>query len=89
MEPLRLLSPIHKATRQIHLHLEPEFRRLGVSTVEGHLLSYLLGYGPCPITELNRVFGFKRSTATSILDRLETRGLVMRKSTRQTAAPGW
>ncbi|OGF98966.1 MAG: hypothetical protein A3F83_13085 [Candidatus Glassbacteria bacterium RIFCSPLOWO2_12_FULL_58_11] len=78
MDALKILSPIHKATRQIGLHLEQKTRRLGVSNIEGHLLTYLLSYAPCPIAELNRVFGLKRSTLTSILDRLEERRLISR-----------
>jgi len=79
MDALKILSPIHKATRQIGLHLEQKTRPLGVSNIEGHLLTYLLSYAPCPIAELNRVFGLKRSTLTSILDRLEERGLILRE----------
>ena len=76
--PLRYLSPIHKATRQISLYLEPQCAALGVSTSEGHLLSYLRTYGPCPIVEILRVFGSKPSTMTNILERLAGRGLIIR-----------
>ena len=80
MEPLVVLSPIHRALRQVDLCLEGPVRNLGVSNTEGHLLTYLASYAPCPISELHRVFGLKRSTLTSLLDRLEARGLVRRKS---------
>ena len=76
--PLRYLSPIHKAVRQITLFLEPKCAALGVSPAEGHLLSYLRSYAPCPITEIVRVFGIRPSTMTSILERLDHRGLVTR-----------
>ena len=79
MEPLRILSPIHKATRQMEIYLEQKIKPLGVSTAEGHILTYLLSYAPCSIGQLVRVFGFKRSTLTSILDRLEKRGLIRRQ----------
>jgi DNA-binding MarR family transcriptional regulator len=72
------LSPIHKATRQIGLHLTAPCDAEGVSTAEGHLLSYLRSYGPCSIGALLRVFGHKPSTATSMLERLVSRGLVTR-----------
>jgi len=72
------LSPIHKASRQIGLYLEAPCAAAGVGTAEGHLLSYLRSYGPCPITALLRVFGHKPSTATSMLNRLVERGLVAR-----------
>lgn len=80
MKKLRILSPIHRATRQIQLHLEMEVGAHGISNNEGHLLTYLLSYEPAPIGELLRVFGFKRSTMTSILDRLEKARLLVRKS---------
>jgi DNA-binding MarR family transcriptional regulator len=59
--------------------LETATVKLGVSPSEGHLLSYLTSYSPCPVSELERVFGHKRSTLTSILDRLEERNLLTRK----------
>lgn len=80
MEPLVVLSPLHRAIRQVDLYLEGQARNLGVSNTEGHILTYLVSYAPCPISELHRVFGLKRSTLTSLLDRLESRGLVRRKS---------
>ncbi len=72
------LSPIHKATRQLALYLEPRLAELGVSNAEGHLLSYLEAYGPCAIAELRRVLGHKKSTLSSMLDRLSARGLITR-----------
>jgi len=78
MEPLKILSPIHKASRQIEIYLEDRIRGLGFTTKQGHLLTYLLSYGPCPISELHQVFGFKRSTLTSVLDRLADHDLISR-----------
>ncbi len=75
---LRYLSPIHKAVRQITIHLEEPCSALGVSTTEGHLLSYLRTYAPCPIAEILSVFGRKPSTMTSMLERLARRGLLTR-----------
>jgi len=76
--PLQFLSPIHKASRQISIYLERATMELGVSPAEGHLLSYLRTYAPCPLSELERVFGHKRSTLTSMLDRLADRELLTR-----------
>ena len=76
--PLQFLSPIHKASRQISIYLERATMELGVSPAEGHLLSYLRTYAPCPLSELERVFGHKRSTLTSMLDRLADRALLTR-----------
>lgn len=76
---LRILSPIHKATRQIGLHLADKTAELGVSNDEAHLLSYLASYAPAPIYELQRVLGHRPSTLTGLIDRLERRRLVRRE----------
>jgi DNA-binding MarR family transcriptional regulator len=54
-------------------------RARGVEPAEGHLLSYVTLYGPCPVSELTRVFGTRPSTLTGMLDRLEERGLLLRE----------
>ncbi len=76
---LEFLSPLHKASRQITMYLEDQTRELGVSPLEGHVLTYLRKYAPATVGELVRVFGVKQSTFTSLLDRLERDGLVRRE----------
>jgi len=78
-QPLRFLSPIHRASRQIALHLSEEMVELNLASHEAHLLSYLRSYAACSISVLHRVFGLRRSTLTSMLDRLEEKGLVRRE----------
>jgi len=75
---VRFLSPVQKTARQIAGYLEQQTAGLEVTTTEGHLLSYLASYTPAPMTELHRVLGVKRSTMTSLLDRLEARSWVRR-----------
>ncbi len=75
---LQILSPLHKANRQISIHIEERLTDLELTTVEAHLLCYVRTYGPCPIGELVRVLGHKKSTMTNILDRLEAYGLLQR-----------
>lgn len=77
--PLRILSPLHRASRQIALDFERRMADLDAQGQECHLLSFLRSYAPCPVGELVRVFGLKASTLTSMLDRLERRGLVTRE----------
>lgn len=77
--PLRFVSPIHKASRQIGEFLKDASRAEGVEPAEGHLLSYVTLYGPCTATELAGVFGHKPSTLTGMLDRLVERGLAVRE----------
>ena len=75
---LEFLSPLHKASRQISVYLERRTQELGVSPIEGHVLTYLRSYAPASIRDLVRVFGIKQSTFTSLLDRLEQDGFVHR-----------
>ena len=76
--PKQILSPIHKANRQAELHLTPQLDRLRLTDIEGHILSFLAAYAPRPTGELARVFNLKPSTATSMLDRLEHGGYIVR-----------
>jgi MarR family transcriptional regulator, organic hydroperoxide resistance regulator len=76
--PLRFLSPIHRVMRRVTDYLTGPAAELGLGTSEAHLISYLGSYAPCPIGDLVRVFGLKRSTLTSILDRLEGLALIRR-----------
>jgi DNA-binding MarR family transcriptional regulator len=78
--PLLFLSPLHRASRQIGIFLGGRMGQLGLQNPEGHLLSFLRSYSPAPISELVRIFGFKKSTLTSLLDRLERRGFVRRQT---------
>ncbi len=77
--PLWLLSPLHKALRQVTVHISAITVGYGLSSDEGHLLTYVASYGPCPITELSRVFGLSASTLTGMLDRMETGGHLVRR----------
>jgi DNA-binding MarR family transcriptional regulator len=77
--PLDFLSPLHKASRQISVYLETRTREVGLSPLEGHVLTYLRSYAPTPIGDLVQVFGIKQSTFTSLLDRLEKAGFVRRE----------
>ena len=79
MEPLKILSPLHKAKRQIEIYLEAHIRADNVTVIEGHLLAYLLVYSPASVGELSQMTGLKPSTMTSILDRMEERGFLERK----------
>lgn len=77
--PLDFLSPLHKASRQISVYLESRTREVGLSPLEGHVLTYLRSYAPTPIGDLVQIFGIKQSTFTSLLDRLEKAGYVRRE----------
>ena len=78
-QPLRILSPIHKISRQMMIYFEQHSGRLDHDTTAAHVVSYLSVYHRSTVGELLRITGHKRSTMTSVLDRLEKDGLVRRQ----------
>jgi DNA-binding MarR family transcriptional regulator len=74
--PLRLISEIHRATHRIGIFLDG----LGITQGEGHILSHLAASGDATIAELHRALAHRRSTLTSILDRLADRGWITRET---------
>ena len=75
---LRLVPHIHRATHRIGLYLA-HLREDGLSQGEAHILALLATSGPATIAELHRGLAHKRSTLTSILDRLAARGFITRE----------
>lgn len=75
--PLRLVPPIHRATHRIGLYLA-DLQHDSLSQGEAHILALLATAAPATIAELHRGLAHKRSTLTSILDRLVERGLITR-----------
>ena len=76
---LELIPFLHKATHQVGLYIDRHRDTLGVSQAEAHVLAHLSQVGSCSIGELHRSFGHKRSTLTSVINRLEKRGLLVRE----------
>jgi len=83
VQPLKIVSPVHKALRQISEHLIRKMDEIQAPGWESHLLTYVEAYGPCRVSELRRVFGYHPSTLTSVLDRLESEGLVSRQPNQE------
>ena len=73
-----LVPAIERATHAIALWVERAFGELRLTQAEAHALSYLAAHPDATINDLHRSFGHKRSTLTSLLDRLETRGWLRR-----------
>jgi DNA-binding MarR family transcriptional regulator len=73
---LRLIPEVHRATHRIGIYLDS----LGITQGEGHILSHLAASGDSSIAELHRALAHRRSTLTSILDRLADRQLITRES---------
>lgn len=75
---LRIVPALHRATHAVALLLD-QSADLGVTQAEAHVLSHLGDGGPSTIAEIHQAFGHKRSTLTSVLDRLEARQLITRE----------
>jgi DNA-binding MarR family transcriptional regulator len=75
---LRLVPAIHRATHRIGLYLA-ELHEHELSQGEAHILAHLATSGPARVGDLHDGLAHKRSTLTSILDRLTARGLVTRE----------
>lgn len=78
---LELIFGIHRATHRIGLYIqrhEPD-----LTQAEAHILCHLHEAGNSAVADLHRAFAHKRSTLTSVLDRLESRGWITRQTSRQ------
>lgn len=79
MTGLVVIPKIERATHAVALHLA-EHGHLDVTQAEAHVLSYLHARESARISEIHAAFGHRRSTLTSVLDRLETRELLTRET---------
>jgi DNA-binding MarR family transcriptional regulator len=75
--PLQLVHPVHRATHRIGLYVDDLGER-GLTQGEAHVLALLAHSHRANVADLHRGLAHKRSTLTSILDRLARRGLVTR-----------
>jgi DNA-binding MarR family transcriptional regulator len=78
-EPERLVPALHRAVHAIAVFLDRELGELELTQADAHVLAHLAASGPRTVGELHRGFGHRRSTLTSVLDRLEARGYVSRE----------
>jgi len=77
--PLRLIPQIHRATHRLGLRIASG---LGVAQAEAHILQHLAAAGDATVGELHKAFAHRRSTLTSLLDRLEASGQILRTASR-------
>jgi len=75
---LPLVPSLERTTHAVSLWIERSFHDLRLTQAEAHVLAYLARSAPCSINDLHHSFGHKRSTLTSLLDRLEGRGWIVR-----------
>jgi DNA-binding MarR family transcriptional regulator len=78
---LRIVPSVLRAAHRIGAFMEHGGEK-GITQGEAFVLSHLASHGDSTIAQLHAAFGHKRSTLTSILDRLESRGFVSRQLTK-------
>jgi DNA-binding MarR family transcriptional regulator len=76
------IPALERATHAIALFLADR-AALNVSQAEAHVLAYLFGRKSARINDIHEEFGHRRSTLTSVLDRLERRKLLKRSTDPQ------
>jgi DNA-binding MarR family transcriptional regulator len=74
----QFVSQLHAAYRTLSRFAEDAL--VDIASDDGHMLSYILKYGPCTVGTLADVFGVKGATLTGQLDRLEKRRLLKRQN---------
>lgn len=74
---LQLIPDVHRATHRIGIEIA-RIRGISASQGEAHILAYLDEKSEATIAELHQALAHKRSTLTSILDRLAARQLITR-----------
>jgi DNA-binding MarR family transcriptional regulator len=79
MAHLALIPGIHRAAHRIERYLQRVETELGVTRAEAEVLSHLAIHHRAAVSELGHAFGLKPSTLTSVLDRLDGRGLIGRE----------
>lgn len=80
--PHGLLRALELAGHAVDGHLSRKLAEIDLTEAEGHVIFHLVEVGPerlAGIPDLNRAFGMRPSTLTSVLDRLEKRRMITRK----------
>jgi DNA-binding MarR family transcriptional regulator len=76
--PAKFVQPVQRATHRIGIYLS-SLPQIELTQGEAHILALLARSRRATIGELHRGLAHKRSTLTSILDRLTERGLIARE----------
>ncbi len=74
-----MVATIERSAHLVGTYLDHALTAPRVTQAEAHVLAQLQRRGPTSIADLQREFGHKRSTLTSVIDRLERRGHVRRE----------
>jgi DNA-binding MarR family transcriptional regulator len=74
---LRVVLDLHRAIHQIALRIDGP-KGADVTQAEAVILAYVHPRRSATLSEIHRAFGHRRSTLTSVVDRLLARGVVTR-----------
>jgi len=74
-----VVAAVERAAHLVGVHIEQAVVAVGVTQAEAHILAELARVGPATVGALHERFGHRRSTLTSVLDRLQGRGYVARQ----------
>jgi MarR family transcriptional regulator, organic hydroperoxide resistance regulator len=78
-----VLRALERSGQAISRHLALQLRDKDLTEAEAHVLFHVAEIGPetlAGIPDLNRAFGMRPSTLTSVLDRLQARELIDRRA---------
>jgi DNA-binding MarR family transcriptional regulator len=76
--PLKVVPDLLRVSHGVLAYLEDSAAELAITDAEAQVLSHLAAHGPSSTADLHRSLNQKRSTLTSILDRLVARGFITR-----------
>src|SRR5438132_8753413 len=76
--PLRFIHAVQRATHRVGVYGD-QLREQRLTQGEAHILALLAESSPATVADLHRGLAHKRSTLTSILDRLAGRQLITRR----------
>jgi len=76
---LQVVPDLLRVSHGVLAYLEQSAAELAITDAEARVLSHLAAHGPSSTADLHRDLNQKRSTLTSILDRLVARGFITRE----------
>jgi MarR family transcriptional regulator, organic hydroperoxide resistance regulator len=76
----KVTRAIERANQLVRRYLAARLERLDITEVEAHIMARMSARGPCSVADLRTAFGFRASTLTNALDRLEGKALLARRT---------
>lgn len=80
MREHRFVQVLEAVSHRLTVRLQAALVERGLDQAQIHVLSLIAADGPMSMSEVHRRFGHRASTVTAVVDRLERRGLVERRT---------